>query len=113
MLEHFGFANPLTTTTAENYLLYGLEPGGFFKSVLCNDLRGAIARADVQNRHILADICQTVSQCFPANSHGNTQAYNDWINDVDNRRTTYRERVEKEHTAKMLRSDTKTIQSLY
>jgi len=33
----------------ENYINYGLEPGGFLTAIICNDLKSAVMRADGQN----------------------------------------------------------------
>lgn len=37
----------------ERYITDKIPPGGFLMSVLCNDLKGACAYADYDNRHLL------------------------------------------------------------
>ncbi len=32
-----------------NYITHGIEPGGFLTAVICNDLCGAVGRADSRN----------------------------------------------------------------
>lgn len=39
------------------HILQGRPTGGFLAAVLCNDLVGAFARADSENRHLIGDYC--------------------------------------------------------
>jgi hypothetical protein len=54
-----------------DYVEHGYEPGGFLYSVLCNDLIGAVSRADASNLESLRDIAQFVYNEMPSNCHGN------------------------------------------
>lgn len=82
----------------ENYLMYGLEPGGFLTSVLANDLRLAVGRADHWNKDNLPRIVNEVLRKMPSISYGSYAAVKDWCADKDGRQTRYREQKEKEFT---------------
>lgn len=57
------------------YVENGIHPGGFMEAVLCNDLKGAINRADEINRFALRDIVNWFIWEFPANLWGSNKAY--------------------------------------
>lgn len=64
----------------KNYLEHGIEPGSFMTAVLCNDLKGAIARADSTN---LAALPNIVSYCYnniPSTAWGSPEKMEAWIN---------------------------------
>mgnify|MGYP001049658615 CR=1 FL=1 len=92
----------------ENYLMYGFEPGGFLTSVLANDLRLAISRADHWNKDNLPRIVNEVVFKMPAFSIGSYAAVKDWCKDKDGRRSAYAAQKEKEYTWRVLKGEVKT-----
>jgi hypothetical protein len=50
----------------QRYVEHGVQPGQFLSAVLCNDLRGAISRADSTNINILHLYVQWFDRYFPA-----------------------------------------------
>ena len=62
------------------YFEHGYEPGSFSTAVLANDLHSAVARADTQNRHMLAEITAWVALNAPEGSWGNYDLVRDWVN---------------------------------
>ena len=83
--------NELLDATIHNYVLNGLSPGGFTTALLSNDLFVALARADYWNVSNLKRITDSVIHNLPIQSYGTYDKVNDWINDVDGRRTEYAE----------------------
>lgn len=72
MLDFNHYSIPEHTQEAlRNYVEHGYEPGGFLYCVLCNDLVGAVSRADAMNLYALKDIAQFVYNEMPHNCHGN------------------------------------------
>ena len=63
----------------ERYLEQGIHPGGFMESVITNDLRGAIMRADSDNLRVLPDWIAWWMQYAPADSWGSYAAMHQWI----------------------------------
>lgn len=59
-----------TLGALNRYVEHGLEPGGFLMSVLCNDLFGAVFRADATNLASLKDICMYVHWQIPCECWG-------------------------------------------
>jgi hypothetical protein len=59
-----------TQGALRRYVENGLEPGGFLTAVLCNDLMGAIGRADWRNAAALKEIAQFVYNEIPGNCWG-------------------------------------------
>lgn len=63
----------------EGYLEYGWELGGFLYSILTNDLRGTVKRADVSNRyHLLGWIDFCLGE-LPGQSWGSPEAVAYWM----------------------------------
>ena len=89
----------------ENYLMYGLEPGGFLTAVLARDLFLAASRADHWNSSRLADIAKIVWHTMPAISIGNYDAVRDWCNDKDGRQSAYSLQKQKEYTWRVLKGE--------
>ena len=61
------------------YLEHGIEPGSFLYAVLCNDLKGALSRADHINAAHLGNI---VSYCYneiPSDAWGSPEKVNRWL----------------------------------
>ena len=84
--------NELLDETIHNFVLNGLPPGGFTTALLSNDLFMALARADYWNVSNLKRITDSVTLRLPPQSYGSYDKVNDWINDVDGRRTEYAEK---------------------
>jgi hypothetical protein len=68
-----------TKGSIDRYVEYGYEPGGFVTAVLCNDLFGAINRADNENIVSLRDICLYVYNDIPGNCWGDKTTMRDYI----------------------------------
>lgn len=60
-----------TLEALDRYVEHGLEPGSFLMSVLCNDLFGAVYRADSTNLEHLRDICIHIHWEIPSDCWGN------------------------------------------
>lgn len=75
----------------ENYLMYGLEPGGFMTSVLANDLALAMGRADYWNRDHIPEISRAVRNCAPSRAYGSYERVKDWCADKDRCRSRWAE----------------------
>jgi len=63
------------------YLNDGIIPGSFLKAVLENDLVGALAAADGDNRRIIWDYGNMLWNAFPARGNGcwgSPEALEDW-----------------------------------
>jgi hypothetical protein len=99
----FSTGNNYLDEAVENYLMYGLEPGGFLTAVLSNNLFLASSRADHWNRQNLADITKMLYHNLPAGSFGDSQTVKDWLSDKDKRRSNYAYAKEKEYTLKALK----------
>lgn len=63
---------------AIGYVLYGWEPGSFFKSVLCNDLISAAINADDVNKNALYAWAVFVYNAVPAAARGSNDAIYLW-----------------------------------
>lgn len=100
--------NDLLDQSIENYLMHGLEPGGFLTAVLANDLYLAVGRADHWNKDRLPEIVSVVVYKMPNISWGSYAAVKDWCADKDGRRSQYAAQKEKEYTWRALKGETKT-----
>ena len=80
MKDSFDGVRQDTVETINNFVKYGLPPGGFVEAVLENNLTEAFGRADMGNRLSLWNICNYVYNEIPSNCHGNPQKVNEWIN---------------------------------
>jgi hypothetical protein len=80
-----------TMESLRRYISHGLPPGHFVTAVLCNDLRGAVTRADDDNAHALIDIVQWVHSHAPIACWGSPQAVQRW--QILKRRAEQREEV--------------------
>lgn len=61
------------------YVVQGIPPGDFMKAVFCNDLKGAVGRADDQNKMALADWVIFMVNYMPSVSQGSPERYENWI----------------------------------
>lgn len=73
------FVPPHMRDGLERYLNKGIEPGGFMRAVLCNDLLGAVQSADIVNRHHLNTILMWLLAYAPSDAWGSPEAYTYWI----------------------------------
>ena len=60
------------------YILDGCRPGGFLRSVLANDLKGAVGRADTTNSRLLAQYIYFLTNGAPWECWGNPTALKTW-----------------------------------
>ena len=83
--EKFGdpYVPEHTQDTLRRYVEDGLYPGSFVTAVLCNDLFGAISRADSMNASALKDICLFVYNRMPADSWGSAEKMRAWVEKVN------------------------------
>lgn len=67
-----------TRDALDRWAQCGLMPGGFVRSVLCNDLSGACMRADMSNRSMLFEIVQYVYNELPSDCWGSEEKVDAW-----------------------------------
>ena len=68
-----------TIESINNYVEHRLEPGGFVTAVLMNDLKGAMGRADIENRHSLFEIVSYVYNEIPSSCQGSSEKVREWL----------------------------------
>lgn len=73
----------------ENYIVHGLEPGGFMTAVLTNDLYSTVYRADAQNVSIIPHIVTWIHNNIPSICYGNSETMIMWMNDEGGVRSNY------------------------
>lgn len=79
MIDFSDYQVPEHTQQAlTDYIERGIPVGGFLHSVLCNDLMGAVTRADSSNLHALKDIVLWVYNCAPEACYGSEALYLRW-----------------------------------
>jgi hypothetical protein len=61
------------------YLKYGIKPGGFLESLLCNDLFGTFHSADSCNQKRVLDYLQFLYMHAPSESWGSRERYVAWL----------------------------------
>lgn len=66
--------------TLEKYVSHKIEPGGFLKSVLENNLFRVMGSADHINKYRLWDICNYIYNNLPSNCWGSPEIVNNWLN---------------------------------
>lgn len=69
-----------TLDALTRYLEDGIEPGSFLKSLLCNDLKEAFARAGALNIFNMFGIVKHLYNNVPATAWGSEANYNHWLN---------------------------------
>ena len=68
-----------TLAALDRYIKHRIQPGSFLTAVLSNDLFGAVARADRENKLALSEICQYIYNEVPGNAWGSLDAVRDYI----------------------------------
>lgn len=63
----------------KRYIERGIPPGDFLTAVICNDLFGAMGRADLNSRAALFDICFWFYNYAPSGCFGSSTAMDRWI----------------------------------
>ena len=86
-----------TMEALTNYFNHGWEPGSFLRSVLVNDLYGAVARADHINREAIPNIVTWIVNNAPYGSWGSEEAFRDWV-----KHGVYFQRYEKQRVVDIL-----------
>ena len=61
-----------------DYVLWGQPTGDFLRSVISNDLREAVARADAMSALGLVDIVKWLYQVAPGGCWGTPARYREW-----------------------------------
>lgn len=69
----------LTLESLQRYASHGIPTGSFLHAVLCNDLMGAVGRADVWNRRALFAIVTYIHNEMPHNCHGSDALVEAWL----------------------------------
>ena len=78
--RQFGSVPDLTQESLWNYLAYGISPGGFLTSVLCNDFTGAMCKADhTWNGQSFRDLAMWLIHRAPRESYGNSEKMQVWM----------------------------------
>lgn len=67
----------------DRYVNQKIMPGSFLQAVLCNDLFGAMGRADSNNRAALYSIVQYIYNELPSNSWGSAKIVKEFLGDKD------------------------------
>ena len=72
----------------ELYIEQGVPPGHFLTAVVENDLRGACARADDVNRHLLWEIVDWIYNEAPSPCWGSPAKVSAWLMSAERRRAS-------------------------
>ena len=98
MTLHFGESGPLDETLKQygipqhmhgaitRYIVDGFPPGDFLEAVLCNDLKGAVERADAENLAALAQWVKWLYGEVPYVCWGSVENVRKWIEGKNARR---------------------------
>jgi hypothetical protein len=68
----------ITLDGLRNWILYGVEPGGFLTAVLRNDLFDAVGRADISNGESIKYICRFIWNEAPRGCWGSKEKMRAW-----------------------------------
>ena len=94
-----------TQETLEHYLLRGWEPGGFVTAMLALDMERALCNCDIVNKQAFVHIGRWIIEHAPPGSWGSYEAVENWCKDVNSCRTRYKEYIEKEQVARILKGE--------
>jgi hypothetical protein len=103
--HNFNTGNNWLDESLENYLIHGLEPGGFLTAVLANDLFRAVGRADHWNKTNIHHIVVEINRVMPAMSFGSYDHVKDWLTDKGSRRSHYVGHLKKQRMMDILSGD--------
>ena len=92
-----------TRETLVNYLMKGLEPGGFVTAMLAMDMQRAVYAADFVNGSNMQQIARWIIEYCPRGSWGDYPTVYHWLEDKDNRRTQFVDSVEKQEVWNLLK----------
>lgn len=70
----------------QRYVQHGISPGGFLTAVICNDLVGALNRADDDNRANLIAVVGYFMWEVPAPAWGSKEKMQEWIKSKQEKR---------------------------
>lgn len=76
-MSNFDFRDDIKASL-DRWVSIGCPTGDFLKAVLCNDLMGAMGRADDDNRRDLFAICAYVYNELPGDCHGSPEIVKAW-----------------------------------
>ena len=95
-----------TVKALDEYFLKGYQPGGFLTHVLTNNLYGAVNSADHANKHVIYELVKwLVTEAeVPSASWGCEENVKDWVDDINNIRTKWVDKIEKEYIWKTLKA---------
>jgi hypothetical protein len=83
------------------YVEHGLRPGGFLTAVLCNDLFGAMAKADEMSARWLPALCTYIYNNVPGLVWGSEGMVEAWIG----AKAEERKEMEKENRERRAQAD--------
>lgn len=63
----------------QDYIEHGYEPGGFLTAVICNDLKGAVGKADLTNQRELVNWVQFFYNKAPMGCWGSRTKMEAWM----------------------------------
>lgn len=63
----------------KRYMLNGIDPGSFLYAVLCNDLKGAVGKADRTNQIYLREWGEYMNWYMPMAAQGSPEIVAKWI----------------------------------
>jgi hypothetical protein len=102
LFDHHQIPNH-TRETLVNYLIKGWEPGGFVTAMLAMDMERAVYAADVVNGPNMQQIARWIIEYCPRESWGSYEQVTNWLNDINDRRTQFATRVEKNEVWNILK----------
>lgn len=76
--DHYRAIPGHTQQAIERYVVHGVEPGGFLRACLCNDLFGAVGKADSSNKANLPVIVQFIYNRIPTECYGSSERVDAW-----------------------------------
>lgn len=89
LFNYDSLPNKNLAITFENYIVHGLEPGGFMTAMLTNKLYRAVNSADRNNQKIIPEIVRWIQIHLPITCYGTHENMKSWMKDEDGIRTKY------------------------
>ena len=78
-MSDYRMIRPDIIESIQLYVKVGCPPGGFLEAALSNDLKGACARADEDNKHALWNIVAYLYSEVPSNCWGTPEKVTRWL----------------------------------